>query len=404
MKYAVENGMLDLSYIQTTIEMSKRKEILSNHPYEIYQEKSGKFCTYIPDEKRRRVLVRRKTMEEVEDVVVEYWEEQINSPTLKSIFYEWLDRKIGYNEISKATYDKYSNDFRRFYEDDRKFGDNRIKNIDEDDVEDFLKESIPKHSLTAKGFSNLRLITSGLFKQAKKKKYITWSISELINDMDISRKAFKKVIKEDCEEVFNDNEKDKIMEYMEKNPNIYNLAIMLIFETGIRVGELVGLKWEDFDGISLKIRRTETKYMDESIGKTVYKMKEFPKTEAGVRSVVIPSDYLWIMKKLKALNPFTDFIFEKDGEAIRTYVIRDKLEKLCKELDIRQKSPHKIRKTYGSILLDNNIDKNLILNQMGHADILTTETKYHRNRKTLDKQAEIISNIPELRHANKAIN
>ena len=171
LKYAVENGMLDLSYIQTTIEMNKRKEILSNHPYEIYQEKSGKFCTYIPDEKRRRVLVRRKTMEEVEDVVVEYWEEQINSPTLKSIFYEWLDRKIGYNEISKATYDKYSNDFRRFYEDDRKFGDNRIKNIDEDDVEDFLKESIPKHSLTAKGFSNLRLITSGLFKQAKKKKF-----------------------------------------------------------------------------------------------------------------------------------------------------------------------------------------------------------------------------------------
>lgn len=403
LKYALDNGIIDLSNVQAMIEMRKRKELLKHHPYDIYQEKTGKYCTYLPDSKKGRILIRRKTKKEVEDIVIDYWEEQINSPTLESVFIEWLERKIGYNEISKATYDKYSNDFKRFYGDDRGFALKRIKDIDEDDIEDFLKESIVKHNLSAKGFANLRLITSGMFKHAKKKKYISWSISELINDMDISRKAFKKIIKEDYEEVFSDDEKDKIMGYMEKHPDIYNLGIILIFETGLRVGELVGLKWEDFDGISLKIRRTETKYKDEAIGKTVYKMKEFPKTEAGVRSVVIPEDYLWVMKKLKTINPFTEFIFEKNGEVIKTYIIRDKLQKLCKNLGIYEKSPHKIRKTYGSILLDNNIDKNLILNQMGHADILTTETKYHRNRKTVAKQASIISNIPELKQTNKAI-
>ena len=44
------------------------------------------------------------------------------------------------------------------------------------------------------------------------------------------------------------------------------------------------------------------------------------------------------------------------------------------------KSPHKIRKTYGSILLDNHIDNKLIIEQMGRTDIRCTEEHYHRNR------------------------
>lgn len=39
-----------------------------------------------------------------------------------------------------------------------------------------------------------------------------------------------------------------------------NLGIMLMLVTGIRVGELAALKWDDYDGNGLKIRRTETRY------------------------------------------------------------------------------------------------------------------------------------------------
>ncbi len=59
------------------------------------------------------------------------------------------------------------------------------------------------------------------------------------------------------------------------------------------------------------------------------------------------------------------------------------------------KSPHRIRKTYGSILFDNHIDNKLIMEQMGRTDIRCTEEHYHRNRKNLDKKSSIISEIPE---------
>ena len=71
----------------------------------------------------------------------------------------------------------------------------------------------------------------------------------------------------------------------------------------------------------------------------------------------------------------------KDGERILTQAMRMRFKRICKKLGIFHKSPHKIRKTYGSILLDNQIDNKLIMEQMGHTDILCTEEHYHRNRK-----------------------
>ncbi len=72
-----------------------------------------------------------------------------------------------------------------------------------------------------------------------------------------------------------------------------------------------------------------------------------------------------------------------------------RLKRVCKKLNIYHKSPHKIRKTYGTILLDNHIDNKLIMGQMGHTDIVCTENHYHRNRKSIDQKSQIISSIPD---------
>lgn len=172
-----------------------------------------------------------------------------------------------------------------------------------------------------------------------------------------------------------------------------------MFATGIRVGELVALKHDVFDGNTFKIRRTETRFLGED-GKYVYSVKEFPKSEAGVRTVIIPEDYAWLCSKIKSLNPFGEYIFtDKSGKRMTTNCIRRRQERNCKKLGIYKKSPHKIRKTYGTILLDYNIDNRLIMEQMGHTDISCTENYYHRNRRGIEQKSHIISSIPEFKKA-----
>lgn len=83
------------------------------------------------------------------------------------------------------------------------------------------------------------------------------------------------------------------------------------------------------------------------------------------------------------------------GNRISIQSIRMRQKRICKKLNIYPKSPHKGRKTYGTILMDNHIDNRLIIEQMGHTDITCSEKHYHRNRKSIEKKTEILSNIPD---------
>ena len=78
LNYAIEQGIIDLSHIQDAVNMNKRKEILEQHPYSIWESKDGKWHTYLPDEEKGRVPRRRNTREAIEDVIVRYYEEQEN--------------------------------------------------------------------------------------------------------------------------------------------------------------------------------------------------------------------------------------------------------------------------------------------------------------------------------------
>lgn len=393
LKFIVDSGMINLSYVQEQIEMNKRKELLEKHPYSIWQGKDGKWYTYLPDKEKGRILKKKSTEKSIEDAVVIYWKAELENPTVKEIFDEWNDRRLRLKKIAESTYCRNQRIFKRFF---AVMGNERIKSLTPEDIEDFLEEQIAEYELTAKAFCNLKSITRGVLKRAKKRKLIEFNVEEIFDELDTSETSFKKVIKDDAEEVFDDEEMERAIQYLQENPDIINLGILLIFYTGLRVGELVALKWEDVRENSILIRRTETRYEDEN-GKSHHVIKDFPKTDAGVRDVVIPESAFWILKKLRTINPFGDFIFMRNGKRVNTFAVRRRLYHVCEETGCVKKSPHKIRKTYGSILLDNHIDRKLIESQMGHTNILCTENYYHRNRKSNMQKREILSDIPEFR-------
>ena len=395
LKFAIENGIIDPALVQEKIEMQRRKELLEKHPYSIWEDEKGIWHTYLPDEEKGRIPRKRTTEKAIKDLVVEYWREQEENPTLEEVFTEYNDRRLELKKISAATHIREKQDFNRFYKD---WKDRRIRGIKEEEVGDFLEESVAKHNLTAKAYSNLKGLTRRMFKRARKRKFVSFLIEDVFNEIDMSEADFKKTIKEDYEEVFTEEEYPIVMEYLEQHIDIWNLGILLMMITGVRVGELVGLSFSDFTEnntfVSFKIRHTETRYQDEN-GKWVYELKEMPKTEAGIREAIIPIQYSWVFLELKRINPYGEFVFMRNGKRMTTNTIRRRIKRVCEKNNVYPKSPHKARKTYGSILLDNKLDQRLIIGQMGHTNISCTENHYHRNRKTLETKANIISNIRE---------
>lgn len=391
LSFAIENGIIDVNTIQKQIEMNERRKYLEMHPYKIWEGADRKWHTYLPCEGSQRVPKRRNTKEEIEQIVIEYWKREEVNPTVADVFTEWNDRRLELQKISASTHHRIQQFFDRHYEE---FGKKKIKSLDAEDVIDFLEEQIPKHNLTAKAFANLKSLTKGFLKKARKQRLISFMVDDVFSELDVSEKEFKRTIKEDHEEVFDEDETPAVIDYLVNHLDKWNIGILLMFVTGIRVGELVALKHEVFNDNSFKIRRTETRYLVD--GKYVYTVKEFPKSEAGVRTVVIPKDYLWLVAEIKKLNPFGEYIFVNNkGERMTTNCFRRRLERVCHYSKVYKKSPHKIRKTYGTILLDNNIDQRLAMGQMGHTDIYLTEKHYHRNRRSIDRKVEVLSAIPD---------
>lgn len=341
-----------------------------------------------------RKLVKRSSRESLDDIIAEFYMAELENPTVKEVFEEWNDRRLELKKISDASHLRNRQIFNRHY---KEFGKRKIKSLSVDELEDFLEEQIPEHNLTAKAFSNLKTVTRGFLKRAKKRKLINFSVEDVFVELDTSDADFNKVIKEDYEEVFDEEEMSTMVRYLESHLDTQNLGILFMFVTGIRVGELVALRHDVFDGNAFKIRRTETRYLGED-KKYVYEIKEYPKTEAGVRTVVVPDDYAWLCSKIRMLNPFGEYVFvDSTGKRMTTNCMRSRLRRICSKLGIYHKSPHKIRKTYGTILFDNNVDNRLILDQMGHADVIVGETHYHRNRKTIEKKSYILSSIPDFK-------
>ena len=392
LNFALENGMVDLHTIQKQIEMNERKKYLEMHKNEIWQGSDKGFYTYLPDERHEkgRRLVRKSTEEKLEDAIIDFYKSEEDIPTINKIFNQWACEKLEFGEICKGTYDRYENDFKKYFVGsilDQK----SIRYIAEDDLEMFVRKSISEHKLTVKAYSNFRTLIIGIFKYAKRKRLTDISISHFFSDLDLSRKAFARNCKPKESQVFSEDEIPIILNWLRENPSVENYGIVLCFQSGIRVGELAGLKFSDLNGKVLHIQRQEIKYKDEETKKCTRKIVEYTKTESGDRYIILTDSAVETIKAIRRLNPFGEYMMQYGTRRFWTNTFNDRLYKACDKCGLPRRSMHKIRKTYGTTLIDANVDDGLIMSQMGHSDIATTRKYYyysnknsHNNQKQID--------------------
>ena len=396
LNYAIQNDILDLTVLRRTYEMAKKEEYLKKHRFKVYQGKDGRWFTYVPDlrkETGRRQVVRH-TREELDDAIVAAYKDLEDNPTIREVFEEWQERRLYLNKICDATVTREKQIFNRHFGDLEK---RKIRSIMPEEYVSFLEEQIPMYNLSRKAFSNLKGLLKGILKRAKKRKLIFFSIDSIFSDLDVSEQDFKPKIIDDKKEIFFDDEFNEILHYCYNHrDDVRCLGIALMFVSGLRVGEVVALKHSDISDDMVHVHRTETRYHQD--GHNVFEVKEYPKTPAGVRRVIIPDSYAWVLQGLRVMSHGSDFIFvAKSGSRLHTDSIRRKQTRICKKLEITPRSPHKARKTYGSILIDNNVDSKVVEKQMGHTDIACTGNYYHRDRRNDQQKRKIINSIPEFK-------
>lgn len=392
LQFAITNGMIDLSSVQEEMDKQECEYYLSLHPYRVWQGENGKWYTYL-QEKEGRKLKKRNTEEDIRKLIAEHYKSQKTNPNIRDVFMEWITEKLEFGEIGRGSYDRYYNDYKRF------FMESYIEKIDflditEDDLEKFIRKTIVDHGLTRRAFAGFRTLIFGIFKHAKKKKYTSISITQFMGDLELPKNAFRRVNKDREDQIYMEDEIPLVTEYLKSNPIIINLGILLAFQTGIRTGELAALKSDDIKGKIIHIQRQEIKYKDPITGRCVHKVVEYPKTENGDRHLIITDSAIETITMIRRINPDGEYLFEVNRKRILTNSYNDALARVCRELKIHRKSMHKIRRAYGTSLLDGNVDESIVMEQMGHKDIETTRKFYYfSNKNQKSKEAQIAGAI-----------
>lgn len=393
--FAVKNDNIDLVGIRNEYENMKREQYLEQHNHTVWQSNDGKWRTYLDDVNSPRgyVLKVRTTEKAIKDLIIKYYKDKELNPYIDQVFNEWNNQRLYFGEISKQSHNRYLNDFKRFFPKDCLLRQKKFRQITEKDIETFIKTTIHEKKLSSKTYSGLRTIIRGIFKYGKKENLTTISITTFFGDLELSRRAFTRKVVDKESEVFNENEITIVKSYLQKRGTIRDLGVLLAFETGLRVGELSALKKEDIikSRKCIHIQRTEITYKDPETNERICEVRDFPKTEAGDRYLIIPDSAIAILDDILIQSASGEYLFSEHGKRIRSNAFNRRLTRVCDDLHIKHRSMHKIRKTYGTTLLDADVDESIVAEQMGHSDIATTKRFYYRSNKNDNTKFEQIS-------------
>lgn len=168
--------------------------------------------------------------------------------------------------------------------------------------------------------------------------------------------------------VFLDVEKMTKLVELPRGDNLYGLRDAAILETlystGIRVGELVGLNIESIDFIS-------------GVVKVLGKGKKERLVPIGDKAVQVVRDYLTKRNLKVGLEKKTLFI-NKSGTRLSDRSVRRILEKYIRQLSLKEHiSPHSLRHSFATHLLDRGADLRSVQELLGHANISTTQIYTH---------------------------
>lgn len=165
------------------------------------------------------------------------------------------------------------------------------------------------------------------------------------------------------------------------------LILLLILNTGVRVGEMIALKWTDIDLVNntMRINKTLQNYKEyESATEITYysRIRESTKTSNGVRYIPLNDQCKEYIKSLKQYDNeehiVSDYIAcTRKGTRSTSRNLQRSLDRLTKEAKITTHiSLHTLRHSFGSTLLRRHVDIAVISKLMGHANITITYNKY----------------------------
>lgn len=172
-------------------------------------------------------------------------------------------------------------------------------------------------------------------------------------------------------------EQAKIQAFVFRQPTPRKAGLLLQMQLGLRIGEVCGLQWKDFDleaGV-LTVRRTVSRICCPG-GHTKVVIQP-PKTRSSYREIPIPQGLLDLLRDLRqGTDAASWFLSGRLDKPVEPRCYRKSIAGYLRRAAVRKVNPHVLRHTFATTCLQNGCDIKTLSEILGHADANITLKRY----------------------------
>ena len=288
---------------------------------------------------------------------------------------EWLKYKK--NTVKKSTYYNYSYSVAKYlYPSFAGKNITKIKNYNNfiEELSDTLSPKTVRDIVT------------------KLKEIINFYEEEHNTKLNIKKMSLPKMNKKEIQ-ILSNKEKQKLEKYCIEQNSLKSLGILICLNTGLRVGEVCALRWEnvDFETRRIHVEKTIERIYSKEENKTIV-IIDTPKSITSVRTIPINSKLYNILKQIRGKSKKTDFVLTGSSEHYvepRNYQYHFK--EILKRSKVKKYKFHTLRHTFATNCIEAGMDIKSLSEILGHANVSITLNIYvHSSDKAKRKYLEKI--------------
>ena len=275
------------------------------------------------------------------------------------------------------------------------FGDCEITDITNERLMEFSNKLITKGGKNGKGLSKSTV-------SAVMSTMNCLRINALRHNCTVAYNTECVTLKKDTGEirVFSIAEETKLINWLCANLDLTSLGILLCLFSGLRIGEVCALKWDNFNFAesTFLIDRTMQRIRIKGDPEKKTEVKIFrPKSDCSVRTIPIPENLMEVLKKEQIEGAF--HLTGDKNEFVEPRKLQYRFKAILKKAGIECANFHATRHTFATRCVEAGFDIKCLSEILGHADVSITLNRYVHP--TLNLKSQNMSRLSGLFPLNK---